>query len=237
MTTSLGSKVGGFCRGRTPAGRRILLSVRMRQGSTVLAAVLLSWGSAAFGQDPQPPGPAYTAAGLLQLPGSYREWIFLSAGFDMSYRPDMKMGHHMFDNVFVNPGAYRDFLRTGTWPDKTMLVLEIRRAQGKGSINVSGNYQDSDVVGVEVHVKDEARFPGSWAFFAFGGKSVAKMIDRTADCYSCHAQHAALDTTFVQFYPTLLPIAQSKGTLSPAWRAGNGGAVDEPAKAVAHDGR
>jgi hypothetical protein len=41
------------------------------------------------------------------------------------------------------------------------------------------------------------------------------MIPTTANCYSCHSEHAAVDTTFVQFYPTLLPIAKAKGTLSP----------------------
>jgi hypothetical protein len=43
------------------------------------------------------------------------------------------------------------------------------------------------------------------------------MIPATAGCYTCHADHAAVDTTFVQFYPTLLPIAKSKGTLTPAY--------------------
>jgi hypothetical protein len=45
------------------------------------------------------------------------------------------------------------------------------------------------------------------------------MIPRTAECYSCHAQHAAVDNTFVQFYPTLLPIATAKGTLSTEYQA------------------
>ncbi len=66
----------------------------------------------------------------------------------------------MFDNVFVNPESYKSFVKTGTWPDKTMLVLEVRGAQGRGSINQKGNYQSSDLMGLEVHVKDEARFPG-----------------------------------------------------------------------------
>jgi hypothetical protein len=45
------------------------------------------------------------------------------------------------------------------------------------------------------------------------------MTARSADCYSCHAKHAAVDTTFVQFYPTLLPIAKTKQTLSAAYQA------------------
>lgn len=179
--------------------------------------VLLS--SAAF-QSPKPagPGPEYTAAGELKLPGQYRQWVYLTTGFDMSYNPALQVpDHHMFDNVFVNPEAYQSFLETGTWPDKTMLVLEVRVAQGKGSINQKGNFQGAEVMGLEVHVKDEARFPGKWAFFGFDEGKTAKMTPLSANCYSCHAEHAAVDTTFVQFYPTLLPIAKSKGTLGAAY--------------------
>ncbi|MGB7846715.1 MAG: cytochrome P460 family protein [Candidatus Acidiferrum sp.] len=161
--------------------------------------------------------PAYTADGQLQLPENYREWVYLTTGFDMSYNPAMNMDHHMFDNVFVNPEAYRYFLQNGTWPDKTMLVLEVRGAKSKGSINQAGNYQDTDRMGLEVHVKDEARFKGMWAFFGFGDSKTATMTPLSAECYSCHATHAAVDTTFVQFYPTLLPIATAKHTLSPSY--------------------
>jgi hypothetical protein len=161
--------------------------------------------------------PIYTSEGQLRFPENYRDWIYLTSGFDMSYNPAMNMDHHMFDNVFVNPDAYRSFLQTGTWPDKTMLVLEVRDAQSKGSINKAGNYQGITLMGLEVHIKDEARFPGKWAFFGFGDNKTATMTPQTAECYSCHANHAAVDTTFVQFYPTLLPIATAKGTLSPSY--------------------
>jgi Cytochrome P460 len=162
--------------------------------------------------------PEFTQGGELKLPQDYREWVYLTSGFDMSYNPAMQMGnHHVFDNVFVNPEAYKAFLSTGTWPDKTILVLEVRGAQGKGSINQNGNFQAADVMGLELHVKDEARFPGKWAFFPFDGEKTAKAIPTSADCYSCHAQHAAVDTTFVQFYPTLLPIAKEKRALSASY--------------------
>jgi len=162
-------------------------------------------------------GPEYTSDGQLKFPENYRQWVYLTTGFDMSYNPAMRMGHHMFDNVFVNPEAYQKFVETGTWPDKTVFVLEARGAKDKGSINKAGNYQSTEVMAREVHVKDEARFPGKWAFFPFDDSKTAKMIPQTADCYSCHAAHGAVDNTFVQFYPTLLPIAQSKGTLSAAY--------------------
>jgi hypothetical protein len=162
-------------------------------------------------------GPEFTNGDELKFPQGYREWVYLTSGFDMSYDPAMQTGNqHIFDNVFVNPEAYKAFVNTGTWPDKTILVLEQRGARAKGSINRSGNFQ-ADVMGLELHVKDEARFPGKWAFFAFDGEKPAKAIPTSADCYSCHAQHAAVDTTFVQFYPTLLPVGKEKRTLSPSY--------------------
>ena len=41
----------------------------------------------------------------------------------MSYFPN-PTGMTKFDNVFVNPDGYRSFVATGTWPDKTVMVLE-----------------------------------------------------------------------------------------------------------------
>ncbi len=173
---------------------------------------------------PSSAGPEYTSDGELKLPEGYREWVYLSTGFDMSYSPAAsQMDHHMFDNVFVNPEAYKSFLEKGTWPDKTMLALEVRGAEGRGSINQKGNFQGTERMGLEIHVKDEARFPGKWAFFGFDDGKTAKMVPTQAACYSCHSDHAAVDTTFVQFYPTLLPIAKSKGTLSASYQKESGG--------------
>jgi len=160
--------------------------------------------------------PAYAANGDL-LPPNYREFIYLTTGIDMSYNPKATGGgESMFDNVFVNPEAYHSFVATGTWPDKTVLVLEGRVARTRGSINTRGHFQSEQLMGgFEVHVKDEARFPGKWAFFDFDkADKNGTLIPSGAPCYSCHAQHAAVDTTFVQFYPTLLPIARAKHTLS-----------------------
>jgi len=159
--------------------------------------------------------PTYSEDGRLLFPANYREWVYLTSGIDMSYSPNaMGMDHAMFDNVFVNPDAYKAFLQTGTWPDHTMLVLEVRVAGSNASINKSGHFQTSDTMGREVHVKDESRFAGKWAFFGFETDSPSKQVPKGASCYSCHEQHAAVDTTFVQFYPTLIELAKKKGTLS-----------------------
>jgi hypothetical protein len=161
--------------------------------------------------------PAYAANGDMLPVANYREWIYLSSGVDMSYSP-RPAGMTMFDNVFVNPEAYHSFLATGTWPDKTVMVLEVREAKSKGSINQHGHFQGTSLMGIEVHVKDVARNPGGWAFFDFDSPTAnGKVFAANAPCYSCHAEHGAVDTTFVQFYPTILPIAREKKSLSDAY--------------------
>jgi hypothetical protein len=162
--------------------------------------------------------PVYTSDGRLVFPANYREWIYLTTGMDMDYNPDPAMaGHSMFDNVFVNPEAYKVFVATGTWPNGTMLMLEGRMAANKGSINKAGHFQTNEVMMRSVHVKD-SRFDGKWAFFGSDDEGKpTKQIPKEAVCYSCHEQHAAVDTTFVQFYPTLLEIAKKKGTLAAGY--------------------
>ena len=62
------------------------------------------------------------------------------------------------------------------------------------------------------------RFAGQWSFFVSpDGKAPGALRPLSANCYSCHQDHGAVDTTFVQFYPTLLGIAQDKGTLSASY--------------------
>ena len=188
---------------------------------TFVAAALLLVFSIGGTEQPSPTSdiPQFTSEGQLVRPQHYREWIFLSSGLGMNYGPaaaESRESNPLFDNVFVSRAAWNVFRQTGTWPDKTVLVLEIRSSQSKGSINQNGRFQN-DVVGVEVEVKDEMRYPGKWAFFDFGGqRASAKPLPADASCYSCHAKNGAVDNTFVQFYPTLFNVAKEKGTLKAA---------------------
>lgn len=200
----------------TPAAAFAALIGLAFAGGLAVAMVGLALGGLVAAQTPGD-GPTYTAKGELAFPTDYRRWVYLSSGYDMSYAA-VRMGMSMFDNVFVDPAAYAQFQATGTWPDKTVLVLEPRGAQEVGSINKAGRFQ-TDRMGLEVHVKDSERFGGDWAFFTFDGDGAGKLVPHEAACYSCHAAHAAVDTTFVQFYPTLKPIAAAKGTFSASYLA------------------
>ena len=175
--------------------------------------VLLMLGVAALSADPE-----FTADGQLKRPTNYREWIYLSSGLGMIYGPAATANPNpSFDNVFVEPAAYRAFLATGKWPDKSMFVLEIRRAKTEGSINKGGNFQ-GDVAATEVSVKDTARFPDGWGYFDFPrNATTARVLGAAAGCNSCHNPNGAVENTFVQFYPTLLEVAREKGTLKPSY--------------------
>jgi hypothetical protein len=158
-----------------------------------------------------PNQPVYTAEGKLALPANYREWVFLTSGFGMNYSNGTG-NNPMFTNVYVTPEAYQGFTRTGKWPDKSMFIVEIYSPASHGSINKAGHYQDS-FHGLDVEVKDSSR-PNEWSYYGFSpGETVGEQ--EGAGCNLCHSQHAAVEHTFVQFYPTLVDLALEKGVVKP----------------------
>jgi hypothetical protein len=133
----------------------------------------------------------------------------------MSYGGKTYDEHPDFTNVFIKPEAYREFVKTGEFPDGTVFVLEIRRSESSGSINKGGQYQNR-LVGIEASVKDTKRFPEKWAYFGFigpGGAPLpqAKAFSKDA-CWKCHAEHAAADNVFLQFYPALREAREKAAT-------------------------
>ena len=177
---------------------------------SIVTGVLMM--AAALAQQPQ-----FTKDGKLIQPKDYREWIWVSSGLGMTYGPaDRGAAEPSFDNVFVTRPAYKSFLETGTWPEKTMFILEVRGSESKGSINNGGHYQGSDFR-LSAEVKDSSRFasvnPSGWQFFSLPANGdPGAALPKTAGCIACHSKNGAVDNTFVQFYPTLLPVAKSKGT-------------------------
>jgi hypothetical protein len=196
---------------------------RMQKFMALTLAGLLAGAVSLRAIHAQPARPAtplaaqFTPDGKLVRPAGYRRWVYVSSGFGMSYNPDAGgNGAPAFTNVFVAPAAYDFFKVNGTWPDKTMFVLEIYGSTSHGSINQKGSYQES-LVGLDAEVKDESRFPDKWAYFGFnsGAKTASAITPSKNDCWNCHEQNAAVEHSFVQFYPELLKVARAKGTLKP----------------------
>src|SRR5580693_2794483 len=93
----------------------------------ILSAMVIGDSMGASGQDMS--RPRYTGSNLVR-PADYREWVYLSSGLGMNYNPTAG-GPDRFTNVFVPQWAYRQFISTGKWPDKTMFALEDRTAESK----------------------------------------------------------------------------------------------------------
>ena len=191
--------------------------------SACVFALTAAWSLSSHAQTRSSGAPAWSPSGQLERPVDYREWVYLTSGLGMTYGPAQAAAgqHQMFDNVFVTPDAYREFLRSGTWQDKTMFILEMRDAQTNVSINNGGRTQGG-VMGMEASVKDRARFPdGGWGYFSFDGSqglaASATPLPATAQCYSCHRTNTAVDNTFVQFYPTLFEVAKRLGTIKATY--------------------
>lgn len=193
---------------------------KFAQWPAAMVAILLFFPASANSQGAAEGARAdysFTTDGKLRFPSNYREWIFLSSGSGMTYGPSADPhGPPQFDNVFVNPSSYRAFLNSGKWPEQSIFVLEIRSAKSEGSINRGGRFQGS-ITAVEVLGKDNKRFGDTkgWGFFEYSGeeRSAVDKQPKSASCYACHSANGAVEHTFVQFYPTLIPVAEKFKTL------------------------
>jgi hypothetical protein len=151
----------------------------------------------------------------LLRPVGYREWVFVGSSLGLRYakdpeedRADKQRGpaSEVYHNVYINPGSYQAFIKTGQFPEGTVMILELANSDVKREPGLQGSYQ-KDFVGLEASVKNSKRFAKQWAYFSFDGPD-GKLKDKARPfseetCWSCHHQKAATDHVFTQFYPVL----------------------------------
>src|SRR5689334_20354140 len=85
-----------------------------------LAAAIVPWSdgparppaAAVAAADDAPVMPRYDKDRALLLPDRYREWVFAGASLGLSYDTSAG-GHEMFNEVLIEPTAYRHFVKTG----------------------------------------------------------------------------------------------------------------------------
>jgi hypothetical protein len=163
--------------------------------------------------------PQYTDKGELKLPADFETWVFVGANMGLEYReaaaneapPEKEAGKRVkvgnFHNVYINPEAYAHYAKTGTFPEPTILVLDIYQAeQGDPKSIVAEGLFPGQHKDVAVAVKNSARPDGAktdWAYYDFpAGQATARAFPNKA-CYDCHLEHADDDNVWTQFYPTL----------------------------------
>ena len=172
---------------------------------------VVAWRGLARSEQQDPPAdqlPRFAQRDQLLKPVGWEAWVMVGASTGLSYAaappPAAGAAPGMFHNVYVQPWAYREFVRTGAFPQRTMFVLSFYEASRKSTPARAGFYEGDRVPAIEVHLKQTGIDTTGWAFFGFGDSAAtAAMIPGAASCYSCHATEAAHDQVFTQFYPPL----------------------------------
>ncbi|MGO7265018.1 cytochrome P460 family protein [Rhizobium leguminosarum] len=167
--------------------------------------------------------PSYERDGRLILPKGYETWVFVGSNFGLAYNPDVvaitalevqRGEQRLFHNIYIEPSAFAQFIKTGEFPDPTVFVMESYTAGSKdpGGI-LNDGFFNADRSRVEAAVKDSHR-PGRseadkvWAYYSFatdraGQPATAAPAFPDQACHACHEMHAGHDNVWVQFYPKL----------------------------------
>ena len=145
--------------------RAIALGLRPSYG--LAAVLLLGMVSASVLAQIRP-----VAYDVLPRPDGYREWTQLPSA----------------DRVYMNPPSYREYAKTGIFPEGTVLVWEAA-SDGDGT---RAHATSSTLL---VSFKD-AKFEGGWGFFDFSGSggnplARARALPDSKGCRTCH-QHSPL---------------------------------------------
>ncbi len=186
----------------------------MKKIATILFLAALTITMLGAQQTQQRTAPVFEGKATLLRPANYREWVFVGSSRGLSYAPNPPAQPpasgtgEMYHNVYIKPEAYREFAKTGKFPEGTVLAMEMASAETKREPGLQGSYE-KEFIGLEVAVKDTSRFEGGWAYFNFSNgmgssyKDKADPFPPSAGCVSCHKQNAETDNVFTQFYPVL----------------------------------
>ena len=194
--------------------RKVLLVVILVSG-VIAASSLLTYsrGVAAAASEST---AVFNADGKLQLPVGYRHWVFIGAPLTPNGLNNGKAGFPEYHHVYVEEKNLDVYLKTGSFPEGTVIVKELTRVlnptfpDGSRTEPSGRGYFNGEFNGMDVTVKDNKRFAATngWGFFNFGHhplpySSSAKEAS-AAECAGCHQSFVAkTDMTWVQFYPIL----------------------------------
>jgi hypothetical protein len=93
--------------------------------------------AAAFAQSPAPPAdgnlparsrylPEYAASGELVLPKGYRDWVYVGSPLTPNALNDGHAAFPEYHNVYIEPGSYAIYKKTGVFPEGTMFYKELQ---------------------------------------------------------------------------------------------------------------
>jgi len=160
--------------------------------------------------------PEYTKEGDLILPKNWRSWVYVGSPLTPDGLNDNKEGFPEYHNVYIEPGSYEIFKKTGEFPEGTIMFKELQRVLGPpdfpdGSLSQpSGRgYFPGAFNGADVTVKDSKRYAqtgSNWGYYNFNHhepKAPTAKLRPKSECSFCHLAGAKKDETWTQFYRLL----------------------------------
>jgi len=188
-------------------GRIALVAI----GAIVTSFVVLSSSRAQAGSRYL---PEYSASGDLILPKNWHEWIFLGSPLTPNALNNGKASFPEFHNVYVEPGSYAIYKKTGEFPDGTILFKELQltlpmqNPDGSRTEPSGRGFFPGPFNGADVTVKDSKRYAatGGWGYYNFNHhepKAPTAKLKAKSECAYCHIAGAQKDEVWTQFYPRL----------------------------------
>lgn len=190
--------------------------------ATLMTSVVLLAGVSIAGPSrkaPVPPGPKrylpeYTANGDLVLPKGFHEWVYVGSPLTPNALNGGKANFPEYHNVYIEPGSYRIYKKTGVFPEGTIMFKELQltlpaqNPDGSRTEPSGRGYFPGPLNGADVTVKDSKRFAatGGWGYFNFHHyepKAMTATVKKKEECSFCHEASAKKDSVWTQFYPIL----------------------------------
>jgi len=180
------------------------------------SALVLGFGGGSRAESMQGFGPQWTTDGQLVLPSDYHRWVFLGSPLTPNALNGGQAGFPEYHNVYVHPAVFDAYLRSGQWPEGTILLKELQltldgRASDGSRVEASGRgYFPGQPNGIDIAVKDSTRFKDTngWGFFNFGHHAPPYAKTAAAapkeSCAGCHEKNATADMVFSRFYAPIL---------------------------------
>jgi hypothetical protein len=148
--------------------------------------------------------------GELVRPTGYREWVYVGTPVTPNDMNNGKAAFPEHHNVYIDPKSWKQWKKTGEFPEGTILIKELVSVGSKAAVSGMGYFM-GEFVGLEATIKSKKHFPdepGNWAYYSFSSsdhKTLAETAKAfpTTSCNSCHAGAAKDDFVFTQYYPVL----------------------------------
>ncbi len=156
--------------------------------------------------------PEYTKDGDLVLPKNWRTWVYVGSPLTPDALNNGKANFPEYHNVYIEPGSYELYKKTGQFPEGTIMFKELQRVLGPQQFPDGSTEQPSGrgyfpgvMNGAD---KDTKRYAdsGGWGFYNFNHgepKAPTAKVKPKSECTFCRIASAKKDQVSTQFYREL----------------------------------